>query len=151
MNVSVRKTVALLCALTKLHNFCVDSTNDGSHVPSSTVSDQWRYEMSGAVLLVQTTDLESNHNIVPQQFMNGGHHFDGIGGVSGCYNRQQQYYYASRSQGLVLPRQWTTGSSVLQQGAVILSKLRFPRVASTCDSCQAEANKDCRLMGRCTY
>jgi hypothetical protein len=85
------------------YNFCADSTNVGSHVPSSTASDQWRYEMSGVVQLVQTTDLESNHNIVPQQFMNGSHHFDGIGGVSGRYN-WQQYNSVSWSQGLVLPR-----------------------------------------------
>ncbi len=59
--------------------------------------------MSGAVPLVQTADSESNHDVVPQQVMNDGHHFDDIGGESGRYNWQQQYNYASRSQGLVLP------------------------------------------------
>ena len=67
MNVTVRKTVALVCALTKLHNFCVDSTNDNNRVPSSTASDQWRSEMSGSVPLVQTADSESNHDVDPQQ------------------------------------------------------------------------------------
>jgi hypothetical protein len=115
MNVTVRKTVALVCALTKLHNFCVDSTNDNNRVPSSTASDQWRSEMSGSVPLVQTADSESNHDVDPQQLMNGGHHFDDIGGQSGRYNRQRQYNYVSRSQGLVLPRDMLH-SSVAEAG-----------------------------------
>ena len=51
MSVSVKKTVALVCALGKLHNFCIDAEGD-MDVPVSTPADEWEIEMDGGVPLV---------------------------------------------------------------------------------------------------
>ena len=51
MNVSVRKTVALVLALAKLHNYCIDA--DVCAVLPSTAPDAWEMEVNGAVPLVE--------------------------------------------------------------------------------------------------
>jgi hypothetical protein len=102
MRVSLKKTVALVCALAKLHNFCIDDA-DGIDVPSSTALDELRNEMSGAVPLVETPNLDSNRDVAPQQLLDGGYHFDDIG-QNGRYNRQRQYEYVSQREGSTLPR-----------------------------------------------
>jgi hypothetical protein len=99
--VSLKKTVALVCALAKLHNFCIDA--DGIDVPSSTALDELQNEMSGAVPLVETPNSESNRDVAPQQLLDGGYHFDDIG-QNGRYNRQRQYEYVSQREGSALPR-----------------------------------------------
>lgn len=101
MRVSLKKTVALVCALAKLHNFCIDA--DDGDVPTSTASDEWRNEMTGAVPLVPTLNSESGRDVAPQQLLDGGNHFDDVG-QNGRYNRQRQYDYVSRSEGRALPR-----------------------------------------------
>ena len=101
MRVSIKKTVALVCALAKLHNFCIDA--DDGDVPSSTVRDEWRNEMPGAVPLEPTPNSELNLDVAPQQLLDGGNHFDDIG-QNGRYNRQRQYDYVCRSEGRALPR-----------------------------------------------
>lgn len=102
MNVSVRKTVALVLALAKLHNFCIDT--DDSVVLPSTASDAWENEVNGAVPLVETEHSDLlNHSVTPQQLMDGGNHFDDIGSM-GRYNRQRRYNYISETQGIPLPR-----------------------------------------------
>jgi hypothetical protein len=101
MRVNLKKTVALVCALAKLHNFCIDT--DGSDVPSSTASDEWRNAMSGAVPLVQSLNPESSCDVTPWQLVDGGNHFDDIG-QNGRYNRQRCYDYASQGEGRPLPR-----------------------------------------------
>jgi hypothetical protein len=50
---SVKKTVALVCALGKLHNFCIDTESD-MEVPTPTPADEWEIEMGGGVPLVPT-------------------------------------------------------------------------------------------------
>ena len=101
MRVTLNKTVALVCALAKLHNFCIDA--DSGDVPLSTAHDDWRNEMNGAVPLVQLPNSESSRDVVPQQLLDGGNHFDDIG-VRGRHNRHRQYNYAGRSEGRALPR-----------------------------------------------
>jgi DDE superfamily endonuclease len=103
MNVSVKKTVALVLALAKLHNYCID--NDVSHcdVAFMSAADEWRNEMNGAVPLVETQHSESNHDVAPRQWLDGGHHFDDIG-LTERYNRQRRYNYISRTNGITLPR-----------------------------------------------
>ena len=101
MRVTLNKTVALVCALANLHNFCIDA--DGGDVPLSTAHDDWRNEMNGAVPLVQLPNSESSRDVVPQQLLDGGNHFDDIG-VRGRHNRQRQYNYAGQSEGRALPR-----------------------------------------------
>ena len=103
MRVSLKKTVALVWALAKIHNFCIDE--DDGDVPSLTALDERRNEMTGAVPLVPTPNLESSRDVAPRQLMDGGNHFDDMIGQSCRYNRQQrQYDYASRTEGRALPR-----------------------------------------------
>jgi hypothetical protein len=104
MNVSVKKTVALVVALAKLHNYCID--NDDSSPASNTASDQWQHEVNGAVPLVTITDSRlTSEDVVPEQLMDGGNHFDDVGGMNGRYNRQRRYDYISRVNGTALPRE----------------------------------------------
>jgi hypothetical protein len=104
MNVSIRKTVALVLALSKLHNYCIDQ-NDSSDL-MYIASDEWQHEVNGAVPLFTVRDSSrGNNDVVPEQFMDGGHHFDDIGGMGGRYNRQRRYNYISRVEGSPLPRE----------------------------------------------
>ena len=103
MGVTIKKTVALVLALAKLHNYCIDC-ND-SRVAPSTPSDEWRSEVHGAVLLVDTTEDHNNLDggVTPRQLLDGGHHFDDFG-INGRYNMQRRYNYAAANSGRVLPR-----------------------------------------------
>ncbi len=59
MSVSVKKTVALVCALGKLHNFCIDNESD-MEVPTPTPADEWESEMGGGVPLVPAPGAQSS-------------------------------------------------------------------------------------------
>ena len=107
--VSIRKTVALVLALAKLHNFCIDS--DDSCALSHTARDEWNMELNGAIPLVITRRHSHNSSeaqedvvVVPQQLLDAGNHFDDIGGATIRYNRQRRYSYWMRNEGMVLPR-----------------------------------------------
>ena len=109
MNVTVHKTVALVLALARLHNYCIDENEADCDAPYSTATDEWRIEVSGAVPLVRTPeqyteDDASGGGMTPRQLLDGGNHFDDIG-VNGRYNRQRRYNYTSRSTGIPLPRE----------------------------------------------
>jgi hypothetical protein len=55
MNVAVHKTVALVLALTKLRNYCIDADKRPfCDTAFSTAADEWQNEASGAVPLVET-------------------------------------------------------------------------------------------------
>jgi hypothetical protein len=99
MNVSIKKTVALVFALAKLHNYCIDQSDNSDLTYFA--NDEWLHELNGAVPLVPTRDSQStgNNNVIPEQLMDGGHHFDDIGGIRGRYN------YISTVNGTPLPRE----------------------------------------------
>jgi len=101
MNVSVRKTVALVLCLAKLHNYCIDA--DDTVVLSSTAADEWQHEINGAVPMEATDHYDSNGGMTPHQLLDGGNHFDDIG-ISSRYNRQRRYNYLSAIEGTPLPR-----------------------------------------------
>ncbi len=84
MSVSVKKTVALVCALGKLHNFCID--NESDNVPMPTPADEWEIEMDDGVPLVPAPGAQSTRDVVPDQLLDGGDHFDDLG-YRGRYNR----------------------------------------------------------------
>ncbi len=67
-------------------------------------NDEW-LRLNGAVPLVPTGDSQStgNNNVIPEQ-LDGGRHFDDIGGIRRRYNRQRRYKYISRVNGSPLPR-----------------------------------------------
>jgi DDE superfamily endonuclease len=104
LNVSVQKTVALILALAKLHNCCINAHD--SSVPPSTASDAWENEVHGAVPLVQTQHSSSmDEGITSQQeLLDGGNHFDNVGRTHGCTIRQRRYNYMVRTQDITLPR-----------------------------------------------
>lgn len=102
MNVSIRKTIALVIALAKLHNYCLDA-NDCVVLPA-TANDEWQNEVNGAVpLVVQTRHSSESSSVTPQQLLDGGNHFDDMGS-NGRYNRQRRYNYIAETDGIVLPR-----------------------------------------------
>ena len=103
--VSIRKTVALVVALAKLHNFCIDC-ND-SRALAQTAHDEWQNELNGAIPLVARPSHDSEFQgeaLVPQQLLDGGNHFDDMGGAPIRYNRQRRYNYWIQNEGMVLPR-----------------------------------------------
>jgi hypothetical protein len=102
MNVSIAKTVALVVALAKLHNYCIDA--DEWDIASNTARDEWISEVNGAVPLVPIdVDLQNAGNeVIPEQLLHGGHHFDDIG-TGGRRTRQRRYERAAN--GAPLPRE----------------------------------------------
>jgi hypothetical protein len=108
MNVTVHKTVALVLELARLYNYCIDENEADCDVAySSTATDEWRNEVSGAVPLVETPQQCNDNDarsggITPRQLLHGGNHFDDVA-VNGRYNRQRRYNYMSRSTGIPLP------------------------------------------------
>ena len=105
LNVSVQKTVALVLALAKLHNYCIDA--DGNSDLTSTAHDEWQNELNGAIPLVATRhDAQSANNdeVIPEQLMHVGHHYDDVGGHTGFRNMQRHYNYMSNTDGVPLPR-----------------------------------------------
>jgi hypothetical protein len=113
MNVSAQKAIARVLALAKLHNYCIVEA-DGALDLTFTASDEWQHEINGAVPLVANGAVPlvaigdsqeySGHDVVPEQLLDGGNHFDNIGGVNGRYNRQQRYNTISENAGVALPR-----------------------------------------------
>jgi DDE superfamily endonuclease len=103
-NVTLRKTVALVLALAKLHNFCINF--DDIQVLSQTPTDEWQNEIQGAIPLVPMQNAGvSQQDVVPEQLLGGGNHFNDIGGVNARYNRQRRYnYWIERNEGMMLPR-----------------------------------------------
>ena len=81
--VTVQKTVALVLTLAKLHNYCIDA--DGNSDLTYTASDEWQTEVNGTVPLIAAQDSQSTRDVVLEQLLDGGHHFDDIGGVNGRY------------------------------------------------------------------
>jgi hypothetical protein len=103
MNVSVKKTVALVCALGKLHNFCIETEGD-MDVPTPTPADEWEIEIGGGVPLVPAPGAQSTSDVIPDQLLDGGNHFDDLG-YRGRYNRQRRYDYMSTQSRTPLPRE----------------------------------------------
>lgn len=96
-NLSVHKTIGLVCALARLQNFCIDQEEEQNTCPpSSLASDDIRGEERGAVPLV-CEDINTLQG-VPTQLMGGGHHFDD-------YGRNTRRQHARQVQNEVLPRE----------------------------------------------
>ena len=47
MNIRIEKTVALVVALAKLHNYCINA--NGNDISANTARDEWTSEINGAV------------------------------------------------------------------------------------------------------
>lgn len=71
-NITVKKAVALVLALARLHNFCIDEKQS---IENSTAQDVSHIEQDGGVPLELDVDADV---MVPQQLLGGGEHFEGI-------------------------------------------------------------------------
>lgn len=95
--ISIQRTIALVFALAKLHNFCIDEA--GSNVPTMLASDENNIANSadgiGSVNFVQRE--QSGNQPVPADLLDGGHHFDDVDS-----NRRQRQQARCNS---VLPRE----------------------------------------------
>lgn len=67
------KAVALVVALGKLHNFCIDE-NDGDATPLQ-AADEWNLQVEGAI---PAADVEP----LPIELLDGGNHFDDVDQVT---------------------------------------------------------------------
>ena len=103
MNVTVQKTVALIMALAKLHNYCIDAADGNSNL-MPTADDEWSTEVNGGVPLVAPAGDSTNQDVIPEQLLDGGNHFDDVGGHAGRRNMQRRYNYISATDGVPLPR-----------------------------------------------
>ena len=92
-NTPVRKTIAIVCALAKLHNFCIEQVDEECHeIPPEMGVDSVRHELLGTVPLV----LDDSHDqAVPVQLIGAGHHLDD-------YPRNNHHAHARKLQGHVL-------------------------------------------------
>ncbi len=54
MNVTVHKTAALVLALAKLHNYCIDEKETNCDVAHGSAIDDCRNELTGIVPLLET-------------------------------------------------------------------------------------------------
>jgi hypothetical protein len=81
VNVTIKKTVALILALAKLHNYCI-KVEDGQSDLTYTANSKWNSELNGSVPLVPATapdlseDISSAYNkdVLPMQLLHGGEH-----------------------------------------------------------------------------
>ena len=80
MRVPLKKTIALVIALAKLHNFCIDE-REGHALPLS-ARDELRTEMQGGIPLDTSTTRNGSRELTPRQLLDGSHHFDDIDGLS---------------------------------------------------------------------
>ena len=78
-NISIKKIIAIVNSLAKLHNFCIEELDIFEAVPKSLASDQDNIitDAHGYVELLESDDDHGDFN-VPTDLMNGGHHFEGV-------------------------------------------------------------------------
>eukprot|EP00977_Amphora_coffeiformis_P003887 scaffold770_cov76-Amphora_coffeaeformis.AAC.2 len=99
-NLSVHKTIGLVCTLARLHNFCIDQVEEAQiNLPKYLADDTLRAKELGAVPLV-LDDEHAEHSFqrVPVQLIGGGHHFDD-------YSRKLRRQYSKQFEDDVLPRE----------------------------------------------
>jgi hypothetical protein len=84
-------------------------------------NDEWNIELNGGIPLVTATD---KGDVIPEQLINGGHHFDDLGGINGRYNRQRRYNYVSKTTSVPLPPRDQLHSFVASIGVTRPTPLR---------------------------
>ena len=83
MKIRIEKTVMLSMALAKLHRYCINAKDN--HISANAARNKLTSEINGAVPLVQVEGHdEGSADMVPEQLLHGGEHFDDIGYVGCC-------------------------------------------------------------------
>jgi hypothetical protein len=100
MGISLKKTIALVIALAKLHNYCIDEKDEV--VPPVSAVDELRIEIRGGIPL-ETTPMSSGGESIPRQLIDGGNHFDDM---DQARRRSRVRQYRSQAQAInqQLPR-----------------------------------------------
>jgi hypothetical protein len=76
-NIRTRKVIATVIALTKLHNFCIDESNDSQEIlPSLEVDNNVLINRDDGY--VEMVGVDENGTALPTDLMNGGHHYDDV-------------------------------------------------------------------------
>jgi hypothetical protein len=81
-SIGIRKTTALVTALCKLHNYCIDrrlagiSCSDDVVVPSPLAEDSAEIAIRGGIPMEQ--QAEGLNHSSPEQLLHGGEHFDDV-------------------------------------------------------------------------
>jgi hypothetical protein len=83
-NISISRTISLVHALAKLHNFCINERHGSNYnvttnemVPDSLEQDNDHLMMQSEGCVTMDAD-DNNGVLVPRGLMNGGHHFDNM-------------------------------------------------------------------------
>jgi hypothetical protein len=105
--ISVSKTISLVMALAKLHNFCIDeegmpsaSNSFGGNydIPSMLPLDEDNIERRGRIGAVPLTQVEhAGDQLVPQDLLDGGNHFNDI-------DPNERRRLERRNYNMILPR-----------------------------------------------
>ena len=75
LNVSVKKTTALVMCLCKLHNFCINMSD--IEVADNCAQDKLEISINGGVALEPVDqNIDNEQNMTPLSLLNGGQHFD---------------------------------------------------------------------------
>jgi DDE superfamily endonuclease len=93
MGISLQRSVALVVALAKLHNYCINET-----VPSMTAADNLQLSLDGGVPLERSNAAPVR---LPRQLMDGGDHFEDMDRLT----RRQRERDAARNHNGLLPRE----------------------------------------------
>jgi hypothetical protein len=115
-NITVKKTIAMVGALARLHNFCIDEKDSKSSPLSA--SDSQFLEASGGCPLVERTGFDQ---AAPMQLIGGGHHFDDLNRVQrrtrqrNILRRETRQTVPVVNHQQILPRERLLGI-VIQQG-----------------------------------
>jgi hypothetical protein len=77
-NLSVRRVVALVVALAKLHNFCIDESDIPEHVPQTFYRDRFHMMNADSGYVTLRTDDPQQNTAVPTELIHGGEHFEDV-------------------------------------------------------------------------
>lgn len=72
----LRKVIMMVCALARLHNFCIDSVDEET-IAERPAGDVFRQETAGAVPLVNDVRMRRAGvaDVTPRELIGGGHHY----------------------------------------------------------------------------
>jgi hypothetical protein len=82
-NIMLKKTIALVVSLTKLHNYC---TEEADIAVEATVGDRFSNWNNGSVRMVFSDDADMD---LPEGLLYGGHHRDDMHSNSSCTHSNQ--------------------------------------------------------------
>jgi hypothetical protein len=77
-NISVRRVVALVVALAKLHNFCIDESDIPVRVPQTYHRDRFHMMNSDSGYVTLRNDHPQQNTNVPAELLHAGEHFNDV-------------------------------------------------------------------------